>query len=173
MSNGYLIATRILETISEENRIVCLKALQKSEQAQAKLSSGDWDGCLVHAMRAHDLLTNIAEAAPILGIVKQDIAAAYGNLGRFTDASMFAQDAIQLVHGIKELTNTEAMAHMTIGMICFRSGNDKQGSEHFASARNLLKNRPGSEQGIQLLDKNEKILKGELSRPHKKWWRFW
>ena len=55
-------------------------------------------------MRAHDLLTNIAEAAPILGVVKQDIASAYGNLGKVAEASRFAQDAIQLVNS--PLNNT-------------------------------------------------------------------
>jgi hypothetical protein len=173
MSNGYLIASRILEALSGENKIACLQALHEAEQGQAKLSSGDWDGCIAHAMRAYDLLTNIPEAAPILGVVKQDIAAAYGNLGKTTEASRFAQDAIQLVHGVKELAYTEAMAHMTVGITCYRSGNEQQGARHFASARSLLKNRPGSEQVLRLLDDNEAKLKADLSKTHRKWWQFW
>ena len=173
MSNGYLIATRILEALSGERKIACLQALHEAEQGQAKMSSGDWDGCIAHAMRAHDLLTNIREAAPILGVVKQDIAAAYGNLGNTAEASRFAQDAIPLVQGVKELAYTEAMARMTVGITCYRTGNEQQGAQHFASARSLLKNRPDSERGLRLLDQNESNLKADLSRTKRKWWQLW
>lgn len=173
MSNGYLIATRILEALSGEKLTACLQALAKSEQGQRKMSSGHWDEGLAHSMCAHDLLTNIPEAAPILGIVKQDIAAAYGNLGNTTEATRFAQDAISLVQGVKELACTEAMARMTVGITCYRSGNEQQGKQHFASARSLLKNQPGSEQSLRLLDENEARLKSDMSKNERKWWQLW
>ncbi len=165
MSDVNLVVTRIRETLSGETKIAFLKALNEAKQGSTMLSSGDWEGCLTHLMRAHDLLTNIPEAAPILGMVSQDLAAAFGNLDRLTEASKFAQDAIRLVKGIKELAFTEAMAQMTIGNVCYSRGNGLEGSQYFASARNLLKDRPGSEQILRDLDQNEARLRANLSMP--------
>jgi hypothetical protein len=116
-------------------------------------------------MRAHDLLTNISEATSILGVVCQDLAAAFGSLGRLTEAKKYAQESIQLVQGIKELAFTEAMACMTLGIVSYNRGDGLEGSQYFASARNLLKDRPGSEQILQLLDHNESRLRANLSIP--------
>lgn len=146
MTKTNSIFTQIREKLSGEKKISYLQALNEAKQGSAMLSSGDWEGCLTYLMRAHDLLTNIPEAAPILGMVSQDLAAAFGNLDRLTEASKFAQEAIRLVQGIKELAFTEAMAQMTIGNVCYSRGNGLEGSQYFTSARNLLKDRPGSEQ---------------------------
>ncbi len=70
-----------------------------------------------------------------------------------------------MVQGIKELAFTEAMARMTSGIVCYHRGNEPEGSQFFASARNLLKDRPGSEQILELLDHNEARLRANLSMP--------
>lgn len=166
MSNANSIFTQIREELSGEKKIAYLQALTEVEQGSAMLSSGDWEGCLTYLMRAHDLLTNTPEAAPILGMVSQDLAAAFGNLDRLTEASKFAQEAIQLVKGIKELAFTEAMAQMTMGMVCCSRGNKQEGAKYFDSARNLLKvDRPGSEHILRFIDQNEARLRANLSMP--------
>lgn len=165
MSNANSIFNRIRDALTGDKLSAYLQALHDLEQGQAKFSSGDWEGCLTHSMKAQDLLANIPESAPILGVVKQDLAAAFGSLGRLTEAKKYAQDAIQLVQGVGELAVTEAMAQMTIGNVCYSRGNGLEGSQHFASARNLLKDRPGSEQILELLDHNEARLRANLSMP--------
>lgn len=165
MSNANSIFNRIREELSGEKKISYLQALDEAKQGSTMFSSGDWEGCLTHSMRAHDLLSTIPEAAPILGTVKQDLAAAFGSLGRLTEAKKYAQDAIRLVQGIKELAFTEAMACMTSGIACYHRGNEPEGSQYFASARNLLKDRAGSEQILELLDHNEARLRANLSIP--------
>jgi hypothetical protein len=165
MSDVNSIITQIQEALSGDKLSAYLQALHDLEQGQAKFSSGDWNGCLPHLMRAHDLLTNIPEAAPILGVVSQDLSAAFGSLGRLTEAKKYAQDAIRLVQGIKDLSFTEAMACMTSGIVCYHRGNEPEGSQYFASARNLLKDRPGSEQILELLEHNEARLRANLSMP--------
>ena len=68
MSNLNLIATRIRDGLSGEEQKAYLQALNEAKQGQTKLSLGDWEGCLTYSMRAYDLLTNIPETSPILGV---------------------------------------------------------------------------------------------------------
>jgi sulfatase modifying factor 1 len=168
MSKGDSIFTQVRDTLSGEKKTSYLQALDEAKQGSTMFSSGDWTGCLTHSMRAHDLLSTIPEAAPILGTVKQDLAAAFGSLGRLTEAKKNAQDSIQLVQGIKELAFTESMANMTLGIVSYNRGDGQEGSKYFASARNLLKDRPGSKQILRVLDQNEAKLRADLSMPQKK-----
>ncbi len=172
MSNGWLVASRIVEKLSGDTQIACLRALHEGGQGQARLSSGDPNGCVTYAMRAHDLLVNIPEAGPILGVVKQDIAAAYGALGRQSDAARFAQEAIELVHGVNGLVYTEAMAYVTLGVNSYLAHDGERGARYFSMARNLIRDRPGTEQGMRLLDENESMLKADQPSTRRKWWKF-
>src|SRR6266581_4546057 len=170
MSGGYLLATRILENLCDDKRIKCLGALMKAEQGQAKLSSGDWNAALTLCMAAHDQFAGIPEAQPLLCIVKTDIAAAYGNLGRTYDSKRFAEDALPLLQGVTGLARTEAAARMTAGVACYLDGDAVEGAKMFDGARQLLRGLPGAEEQLRILESNEANLR---AAGRKKWWKPW
>ena len=57
MSDVNSIVTQIRGTLTGDKLSAYLQALKDLKQGQAKFSSGDWEGCLTHSMRAHDLLS--------------------------------------------------------------------------------------------------------------------
>lgn len=81
MQSAQWLAGRIVRQLSGQERLSCLEALKESQKGAADLSSRNWQAALNSFTRAHDLFATIPQAAPLLGITKQNIAAALGNLG--------------------------------------------------------------------------------------------
>ena len=171
--SGYLLATQIVERLSGEKQLACIAALHQSEQGQARLSSGDWSGTLIFCRRAQEGFANIPEARSLLGVTKADIAAALGNLGRLSEAKQVAEEALPLVHGVRELAQTEAALHMAIGIGHYHDGDTQAGASHFGTARQLFGSLPGGAQMLEILESNEAQLKAANREKEKKWWKPW
>jgi len=106
--------------------------------------------------RAHARFETIREARPLLGIVKADLAAAYGNLQASDKAISYAEDSIAIVAGVQRLEFTEASARMTLGNSLGLLGKRHQSEEQYRIAEAILKGRPGSANYLQMLDSNRK-----------------
>jgi len=171
--SGYLVATQIVERLSGDNQVACIAALHQAEQGQSRLSSGDWNGALTFCGRAQEGFAKIPEARPLLGVTKGDIAVAFGNLGRHSEAKQVAEEALPLVQGMRELAQTEAALHMTIGIGHYQEGDSRTGASHFDMARRIYQGLPGGGQMLAVLNSNEARLKTAGRKEKKKWWKPW
>lgn len=168
--SGYAHATKVLKKISNsEEKNKCLRALKHAQNGQQKLSEGDFRSALSFLHQAHDGFQEIPIAQYLLGIVKADLAAAYGNLSEFPKAIKFAEESIAIIYEVDEFSLTEAMAHMTLGSSYCMMGDSQRGANHFNKARQILNQMPNTDEYIKILETNEKILKKRA----KKWWQFW
>src|SRR5437879_12850923 len=114
MSNGYLLATKIVERLSGDNQEQCLMALKVATETQTKGTSNDWNEALRLSTQAHNVFARIPEAHPLLGQMKTYIAAASLNLGKLSDAKTFAEEAVSLLQGVNDLPHTVAQANMVL-----------------------------------------------------------
>ena len=171
--SGYIVATQIVERLSDESKLACISALKFGEQGQSKLAAGDWGGALEMCRKAQAGFSKIPEARPLLGVTMADMAAALGNQGQHAEAKRVAEDALPLVAGEQMLRMTEGTLHMTIGIGCFLEEEEEKGAEHLSHARRLFRQLPDGGRMLGILDTNEQQLSSAPIKAKHPWWKFW
>jgi tetratricopeptide (TPR) repeat protein len=165
--SGLLIASEVLERLAADpsSQTVCFRALKHAQDGQINLSQGDAQRALPDLLKAHELFAQLPAARSLLGIAKADLAAAYGNLGRYRESLPYAQDAIAITANVPRLEFTEAMARMTLANTYSILGKAVEGRSEYRKAREILERIPGSESYLKMLERNEAtVAKAERKR---------
>jgi tetratricopeptide (TPR) repeat protein len=165
--SGLRIASEVLERLAADpsSRTVCFTALKHAQDGQIKLSQGDAQRALPDLLKAHELFAQLPAARSLLGIAKADLAAAYGNLGRYPESLSYGQDAVAITANVPRLEFTEAMARMTLANTYSILGKAVEGRAEYRKAREILERIPGSESYLKTLERNEATVTKAERRP--------
>jgi tetratricopeptide (TPR) repeat protein len=155
-NQGFLHATEVVEGLLNDKKVACICALKFSQDGQKLLGTGEFETAIKHFIKAEQIFNNISSARYLLGICKADIAAAYGNLGKFQKAFKFAKESIAIIGTDHRFTFTLAAANMTAGFSSYRLGEYATSAQHLKEARRLWQKIPGGEQYLSLIDQNDR-----------------
>lgn len=159
-SGGYYYALKALTKLSRnyEKQDKFKKAFKMCQNCQNALNKGKFEYALLLGLKAHEMLEEISEARIVQGILKADIAAAYCNTGKQTEAANYARESIQIVKGLPKLDFTVASCNMTLGIYQYHKGESTLGAKFFQEARMIYGRLADSKKFLDLLNKNEQML---------------
>ena len=158
---GYFIATEVCAMLESrrDDLYECLRALKDGQDGQGRLQSGDARGALPLLRKAHDRFQRIPEARLLLGINKADLAAAYGNIGKYQESVDFAEDAIAIVAGDHRLNFTEATARLSLATSLGVLGRLTESDREFERAEALMRRMPQAGPLLRRLQANRAAIR--------------
>ena len=172
------IESHIHEVISgleddQQALVTCLSGLKSSQDGQLKLSTGKSHDALPLLSEARTSFQKIPAARYMLAITNADIAAAHANLGNFSEAGSFANEAISTLQGQATFAETEANAHMTLANSLAMSGSHSEADNHYDKAKELYQRLSNGSHYLRALEHNRAAAIGRISAGKKPWWKFW
>ena len=109
----------------------------------------------------------------MLAVTNADIAAAHANLGSYSEARSFANEAISTLQGKATFAETAANAHMTLANSLSMTGSHSEADNHYDKAKELYKQLPNGSRYLRALEHNRAAAMGRGSAGKKSWWKFW
>ena len=175
MSIAQVHAQQVCEYLENDKPSLfrCLSALKDGEEGQLALKRGESQVALEYLLKAEADFDTLPQATFLLGITKADIAAAYGNLQKWSKAAKYACAAIEIAKHDQAFAETEANAHMTLAGALGTTGDIKGAETHLEIAEQIYKRLPDTGPQLIALKQNRRILSKHNPKSRRPWWKFW
>jgi hypothetical protein len=123
--------------------VACVMAVNVITHGEAAVGRGDKPAAITEFLKANGLLQGIPKARPLLGIVKNKLAACYAGLGEHERSRDYSRDALAIAAGIPTMVYEEAFARMVLGGSLWVLGDSQPGRNEFLKARALFSRLAG------------------------------